>query len=332
MRSHTVVIQDHAVTTESLGRGGINRLVEGLVQPIVAPLWLGAERRGVDLGAWQVENGLRRRWERGYGSGSADRLLPTIEIPVAEPADAEPRLHRRTLEFQREIADVNRRLDRIVRDSINQGALALVLGGDHALATGSISGALQTTDKLGVLWFDTHGDVNTPETSPSGHIHGMPLALAMGYGADDLLVPPATVVLEPNTVCLLGVRDLDPGEQRFIANHDIWMLTMEEWTDVGLLEGLDAALHHLLRQGVTAVHVSFDLDVLDPLELPGTGTPVPGGLTYREASQILRYVRAWEVPIRSADWVELNPLLDLSGHSTTVAVSLLATFLGESVR
>jgi arginase len=110
------------------------------------------------------------------------------------------------------------------------------------------------------------------------------------------------------------------------------MLTMEEWTDVGLLTGLDAALQHLLQQGVTAVHVSFDLDLLDPLEFPGTGTPVPGGLTYREASQILRHIRAWDGPIHSVDWVELNPALDSTGRSTTVAVSLLATLLGESIR
>jgi arginase len=160
----------------------------------------------------------------------------------------------------------------------------------------------------------------------------MPLALALGDGPRALVVPPGTQFLEPDALCLLGVRDLDPGERELIRDRDIWMLTMDEWTDAGLLRGLDDALQHLQRQGVTAVHVSFDLDILDPLEFPGTGTPVPGGLTYREASQILRRLRDWNGPIQSVDWVELNPSLDPSGRSTWVAVSLLATLLGESIR
>ena len=117
-----------------------------------------------------------------------------------------------------------------------------------------------------------------------------------------------------------------------IRERGIWALTMEEWTDLGLTAGVDAALGHLAGRGVAAVHVSFDLDVLDPKLLPGTGTTVAGGLTYREASQVLRRLRGWDGPIRSVDWVELNPTLDAGGWSTETAVALLATLLGETMR
>jgi arginase len=327
-----VVIQDHDVDTRTDTGAQANRLANGPVRPIVAPLWLGAERRGVDLGAISLERGLRNRWERRGNLTYSDRLLPSIEIAVAEPPDADSRLDCQSLEFLPEIAEVCRRLRPVVRDSIERGELALILGGDHALAAGSIAGAVQTTEKLGVLWFDTHADLNTPETSPSGHIHGMPLAAALGHRPVELMPSASSRALDPAAVCLLGVRDLDFGERQFIAENDIWTLTMEEWTDIGLLPGLEAALHHLRVHKTTGIHLSFDLDVLDPLELPGTGTPVPGGLSFCEASQVLRSLRAWDGPIRSVDWVELNPTLDPSGRSTLVAVTLLATLLGETVR
>jgi arginase len=161
----------------------------------------------------------------------------------------------------------------------------------------------------------------------------MPLAAAIGHGPDELVHaggPGPHVHYED--VCLLGVRDLDPGERAFIERYGIWMLTMEEWTDRGPLDGLEMALTYLSARKVDAVHLSFDLDVLDPVVLPGTGTPVPGGLTYREASQILRRLREWDGPLTSVDWVELNPTLDPSGRSTDVAVGLLATLLGETQR
>jgi arginase len=161
----------------------------------------------------------------------------------------------------------------------------------------------------------------------------MALAAALGEGPAalvDLGRPGAKI--DPGDVCLLGTRSLDLGERALIAERGIWMLTMAEWADAGLLSGLDAALAYLTVRGVDTVHLSFDLDVLDPLALPGTGTPVDGGLTVREAARILRHLRAWDGPLRSVDWVELNPLLDPSGRSTTVAVALLAELLGVMAR
>ncbi|MGH2532658.1 MAG: arginase [Thermomicrobiales bacterium] len=309
--------------------GGGNRLARGPVRLVRTPLWLGAERRGVELGADAIETGLRAR----PASPVAERLLPSITIPAPEPHDADSRLNRGDLTFLPEIAATCSGLADEVAAAIARGELPVALGGDHALAAGSITGAATSAERLGVLWFDSHADLNTPESSPSGHVHGMSLAAVLGVGPAALvdLGRPGPKVA-PEDVCLLGTRGLDPGERALIAARGVWMLPMEEWTDAGLLPGLEAALDHLATRGVDAVHLSFDVDVLDPLELPGTGTPVIGGLTVREASRVLRRLRIADLPFVAVDWVELNPLLDPTGRSTTVAVSLLATLLGETVR
>jgi arginase len=310
-----------------------NRLLTNPIRPIVAPLWLGAERRGVEQGAPALETGLRTRWERRQDVERARRALESITIPTPEPTTADDLLDRRSFIFLDDIAVSCQGIADEVSAAIERGELALVLGGDHALAVGSIAGASQSTGQLGLLWFDSHADMNTPETSPSGHIHGMSLAAALGDGPEALthLAGPVPAVSD-GSICLLGVRDLDPGERSVIAERGIWILTMEEWHDIGIGAGVARALAHLTSQGVSAVHVSFDLDVLDPLVLPGTGTPVVGGLSYREASEALRRLRDWNGPIHSVDWVELNPALDQTGQSTEIAISLLSTLLGESMR
>lgn len=317
------------------GATGENRLAGAPVRPIEVPLWLGAERPGVDLAPAALAAGLRRRWAERERPALLARLGRRMEVPVRTPPDAAARLHRRSLEFLPEVATTCALLADEVAGAVGDGALALSLGGDHALSVGSIAGAARAAGpgRLGVLWLDTHPDLNTPETSPSGHLHGMALAAALGLGAPALagLVGTGPAV-RPEDVCLLGVRDLDPGERRTIRERGIWALTMEEWTDAGLVAGLTRALAHLDGRGVQHVHLSFDLDVLDPKVLPGTGTTVAGGLTFREASQVLRRLREWDGPIRSVDWVELNPALDPTGWSTETAVALLATLLGETMR
>ena len=312
-----------------------NRLVGAPVRSLGVPLWLGAERPGVELAAAELEAGLRRRWTARDRPELLGRLEPGVTVPVETPADALSRLHRQSLEFLPEVAAACGRLAAEAAAAIAEGALALALGGDHALSIGSIAGAARAAapGRLGVLWLDTHPDLNTPATSPSGHLHGMALAAALGLGAAALteVDRPAPKVFAEDA-CLLGVRDLDPGERALIRDRGIWTMTMEEWTDGGLLAGVDAALAYLEQRGVAAVHLSFDLDVLDPRLLPGTGTKAAGGLTYREASQVLSRLRAWSGPVRSVDWVELNPALDPSGWSTETAVALLATLLGETMR
>ncbi|GIW04843.1 MAG: arginase [Thermomicrobiales bacterium] len=310
-----------------------SRVLSAPIRLITVPLWLGAERPGVELGAQAIEAGLRARWQRAQRQELLHRLHPTTPVEVNTPEDALQRLNRKQLEFLPEVAAACEQVAAAVATAVASGEVAVTLGGDHALAVGSLAGAARAARQVGVLWLDSHADLNTPATSPTGHIHGMPLAAATGHGPDALVHAggPGPHV-DPSDVCLLGTRDLDPGERMLIERYGIWMLTMEEWTDRGLLEGLELALTYLSARKVDAVHLSFDLDVLDPIVLPGTGTPVPGGLTYREASQILRRLREWDGPLISVDWVELNPSLDPSGRSTGVAVGLLATLLGETQR
>ncbi|MDQ3043837.1 MAG: arginase family protein [Chloroflexota bacterium] len=301
---------------------GVNRLAVGEIYPIVVPLWLGAERPGVELGGAALAASL--------GAWPGERVRPVVTVPAPEPSDAEARLHAQTLHFLPQIAATCALLADEVAAAISAGGLALSLGGDHALAAGSIPGAARGVARLGVLYFDTHPDLNTPATSPSGHIHGMPLAAAMGVDDPALTAlrgDGPTVAAED--ICLLGVRDIDLGEAALIAERDIWSLSLPKWRAGGIAGGLAAALDHLTVRGVDAVHISFDLDVLDPEVLPGTGVPCPGGLTLAEAMDVMRALHSWEGPIRSFDLVELNPLLDLSGGSTDIAVALLGAALGR---
>ena len=194
--------------------------------------------------------------------------------------------------------------------------------------------AVRNAEKVGVLWIDTHPDINTPAGSLSGHIHGMPLAVALGATDNDLPrsrgLAGFSPMLQADQIAYLGIRDIDLFEENLIVERNIFARSMDEWSDDGIIAGLQAALDHLVGNGVDAIHLSFDVDVLDPGIFPGTGTRYPGGLTIREASQVLRYLGKWTtVPIRSFDFVELNPMLDPTGHSTQAALHLLATALGQ---
>ncbi len=309
-----------------------NRMTAAPITPIVVPLWLGAERHGTDLGATILHGALRERWTPAIAGAAYRRLGDMVTVDCPAPADAERRIDHRNLAFGGAILDCARAQAAAVRDAISAGDLALTIGGDHAAAFGSLTGAACCGERVGVIWIDTHPDLNTPVTSPSGHMHGMPLATAIGLEGRALPELESIVgrepMIDPGDVALLGVRDIDPAEREVILRHGIWALPMEDWHDAGIGAGLALALDHLVSRGVTSVHVSMDLDVLDPAVFPGTGTRAPGGLTYREASQVLRRLGDWDGPIRSFDMVELNPSLDPSGQSTRIAGELLATALG----
>ena len=308
-----------------------NRLTGAPITPIVVPLWLGAERHGADVGATALHRALRELVKDTAGPLHG-RLGDPIHVDCPVPDDAERHIDHRNLAFQGPIHQTARAHAEIVSREISNGALALTIGGDHALAFGSLAGAARASERTGVIWLDTHPDLNTPASSPSAHMHGMPLATAIGAEGRVLAeldqITGRSPMIDPADVVLLGVRDIDAGECRSILQRNIWTLTMEEWHDAGIAHGFEQALQHLTDRGVTAVHVSLDLDVLDPTVVPGTGTKMPGGLTYREASQVLRRLGEWEGPIHSFDMVELNPLLDTSGNSTRIASLLLATALG----
>lgn len=300
-----------------------NRLSGAPIRRILAPVWLGAEQPGVELGPAELSRGLA-------ALDFTTRLLPPVEISDNAPADAENRLHRGDLSFLAEVIAANEAIATAVHASIAAGELAVVLGGDHSIAFGSLAGAANACGRLGVLWFDAHLDLNTPETSPSGHLHGMPLAAALGFGPPSLTGIGGTgagAKLRPSDLAVLGIRDVDAGELRLVDHESIWTRTTAAWRAEGIVAALDLALTQLTSEDIDAVHVSFDLDVLDPGALPGTGTPVPGGLSIEEARLVFGRLRRWDGPIRSLDVVELNPALDPSGASARLAVSLLADLL-----
>lgn len=334
-----------AVGTFTAASDQTNRLTGAPIQPILVPLWYGCERPGTDLAPALIDAELRARWMQREDHALSARLRDAVTVPVPVVPSAQTRVNQRDMVFLPAIAETAAHLADAVEAAITDGALALTLGGDHALGVGSISGAARAVrqmggdgepGRLGVVWIDTHADLNTPATSPSGHIHGLPLASAMGFGPHELIrlagVRPA---INPADICLLGVRDLDAGERRMIREHGIWTRTMEEWDDGGIRDGVLAAVAHLRDRGVTAVHLSFDVDVMDPVDLPATGTICPGGLTTREAARVLRMIRDADLPIVAADVVELDPTKDHTEHDGLylwTTTTLLATLLGETQR
>lgn len=320
-----------------------NRLLTGPVQPILVPLWYGCERPGVERAPAMIDAALRRRWREREDIALAARLRDSVTIETPDVPGALVRRDRHDLAFLPAIAVASARLADATERAVASGALALTIGGDHAVAAGSLAGAARAVrrmtgpdgqpGRLGVIWIDTHADLNTPETSPSGHIHGLPLATSLGIGPRELTAlagGPAAVAAAD--VCLVGVRDLDPGERRIVRDHGIWTRTMEEWDDTGIREGVLAAIAHLQTRGVTAVHLSFDVDVIDPVDLPATGTICPGGLTSREAARVLRMIRDAELPVVSADVVELDPTRDHDDLYLWTTTILVATLLGETQR
>ncbi len=305
-----------------LARTATNRLQVAPIQPLAVPMWLGAERRGVELGAVSLASRLTS------GGDTLGRLLPAQRVQCPEPIAAEKSLNLRQLVFVDPVAQASIELRDHVAAAIAAGALPVVLGGDHAIAIGSLAGAASVGGRLGLVWLDSHLDLNTPETSPSGHLHGMALAIALGDGPAQLTaVAPGGRSIEPADVCLLGIRSIDPGEQHRLERTPMWLRSMTDWRRAGIARGARDALDYLTSRRVDAVHISFDLDVLDPSILPGTGTPVPGGLSLDEARIVVQELCAWDGPVRSLDWVELNPALDPTGGSEAVAAQLLNDIL-----
>ncbi len=310
--------------------GRSNRLADPTVAIDVfrVPMALGANRGGVDQGAAALDEALRRRLDsRGYPE-ILERLRPSADIPVAAlgpDRGSEPNAWHAA-----EIASACAALANGVAGSVGAGRMALILGGDHALAIGSLAGAA-VAGRLGVIWVDAHGDINTPAISPSGNVHGMPLAAALGRGPRGLAAIGSRSGLRLDDVVYIGLRDLDPGERDLLRDGPALVWTIDDVEDRGIDEIVTASVDRLLANAVDAVHLSFDLDALDPAVVPGTGTRVPGGLTYREATRVLALLRRSGLPIVSADVVELNPLLDPSGDSTAVAAALTAALLGETI-
>jgi arginase len=293
------------------------------VAVIGAPLDLGQDRRGVDMGPSAIRYA-------GLDARLADLGRPVtdwgnVESAVAEAAEqGEPNAR-----FLVPVMRTCERIAALVRRAAESGEVPVVLGGDHSVALGSIGGLASLYGPGGVIWIDAHGDLNTPDTSPSGNVHGMPLAAALGLAGDDFSHPKLVLpALDPRRVVILGVRSLDPAERALIRETGIRAITMTEIDRIGIeravLEAIDRA------SGPGFVHVSLDLDALDPEVAPGVGTPVKGGLTYREAHLACEDL-AESGLVGSLELVEVNPILDRENGSASIAVELAASALGQSI-
>ncbi|MCW8128766.1 MAG: arginase [Planctomycetota bacterium] len=293
------------------------------------PMDLGSSLRGVDMGPSAIRiAGVRERLGR---LGFKVQDLGNVEVPHASVAGrGSPRL-----KYVQPIRRACRVLAHTVNRTLSAGAKPLVLGGDHSIAIGTLAGlalhARQRKKKLGLLWVDAHGDCNTSRTSPSGNIHGMPLAVALGAG-NRLLTALAgkSPMIDARRTVLFGVRDLDMGERANIRKLGLRAITMREIDEHGVYAMMQEALKIVAAESGDGFHLSFDIDSLDPSYAPGVGTPVPGGLTVREAHLIMELV-ADTGRMLSCELVEVNPVLDRANATAKLAVDLLESAFGASI-
>lgn len=251
-----------------------------------------------------------------------------LAVPVSEICQiGDP-----TLKYLEPIVQVQQLLAQRVANSVSEGHLPLVLGGDHTSAVGSIAGAARHK-KLGLIWLDAHGDFNTAETSPSGNIHGMPLSALCGYGAEALVtlggIESPDAKLAPHNVAVVGARSLDPEEKRLLRSSGVAVYSMESVDRLGIREVMQRAIE-LACRGTDGIYLSLDLDVLDPAFAPGVGTPVMGGLNFREAHLAVEML-AETRRLVGMDLVEVNPILDRSNMTAELAVQLALSAFGKRI-
>jgi arginase len=294
------------------------------VAVIGGTLDLGAGRRGVDMGPSAIRYaGLEQQLTEKLGARVSD--AGNVVSPVVETAEVGDE-HARYLP---QILDLCDRVAQLVEAAAGRGAMPLVLGGDHSVALGSLVGMALARGPGGVVWVDAHGDLNTPETSPTGNVHGMVLAAALGLAGDafrrDGWQIPA---VESGKLALVGVRSLDEGERELLGRLDAKVFTMSEIDRIGIEPCMREALAH--ASGAGFLHVSLDMDVVDPDYAPGVGTPVRGGLSYREAHLALETVAEYG-RTDSMDVVEVNPILDRENATGQLAVELVASALGARI-
>ncbi len=295
-----------------------------VVSIIGAPLDLGQGRRGVDMGPSAIRYaGLAERVAEA-GCATIDR--GNVATPVLESLDVGDARAR----FLPDILEVCGALAAVVEQTVRDDGFPLVLGGDHSIGLGTLAGLAGAAGRPGgVLWIDAHADLNTPETSPTGNVHGMPLAAALGLAGPAFTHPRLTLpALDPTRVVLLGTRSIDPAERELIRSSGIRAITMSEIDRIGIERAMREALARVAGPGF--VHVSLDLDALDPELAPGVGTPVPGGLTYREA-HLACELAAESGVVGSLEIVESNPILDSENRTAATAVELAASALGVTI-
>lgn len=292
------------------------------------PLAYGASMAGVELGpaALRVARVNRRIAQLGYTVHDLGDLHVAESETAPEPADK--------LKHLPEISAACEDLAHKVEAVLSEGSLPLILGGDHSIAIGSISGFASYCRKQetrpGLIWFDAHADMNTPETSPSGNIHGMPLAVLLGYGAPELTgIAGFAPKLDPALCVHVGARDIDRDERELVAKLGLRFMTMREIDERGMSACMDEAIQIALRAS-GGYAVTFDVDALDPGDAPGSGTLVRGGLTYREAHLAMEKI-AEAGGMRSLEVVEINTALDVNNKTAELGVELILSALGKTI-
>ncbi|MFD1929790.1 arginase [Sporosarcina siberiensis] len=292
---------------------------------IGVPLDLGQSRRGVNMGpsAIRYAGAVARLEAIGHNViDEGDILVDAVER--IESSDV-------GLKNLNEVIKANTKLAEQVEAAVTDGKFPLVLGGDHSIAIGTLAGLKKGYNNLGVIWYDAHTDMNTAETSPSGNIHGMPLAVCIGLGHDSLVnLHSEGPKVKTENIVIIGARSVDPGERALIEEKGIKVYTMHEIDRYGMSYVMEDAIAYLQSREVDGVHLSLDLDGLDPLYTPGVGTPVPGGISYRESHLAMEMLEDSGI-ITSAEFVEVNPILDEKNKTADVAVGLMGSLFGEKL-
>jgi arginase len=295
------------------------------VDLIGVPIDIGAGRRGVRLGPQALRAaGLRAQLE---ALGYTVRDCGDVDVPASDDNDlGGPGLPHHVAAVRQTCLNTAA----AVETSLRSGAFPLVLGGDHSLATGALAGAARVLGAQGLIWIDAHADMNSAASTPTGNLHGMSLASALG-DAPDIFTKTEfhTPAVDPTRTAFIGLRDLDPHERRAIRDRGMIAFTMTDIDRLGMAHVMDRAIETAGRGAGTA-HVSFDIDALDPTMAPGTGTPVPGGLTYREAHLAMEMLAESGVA-HSMELTEVNPVLDDHDMTARIAVGLICSLLGKRI-
>lgn len=292
------------------------------------PMDLGADRRGVDMGPSALRIAGMVEKIQALGHEIVDR--GNVDVASMETAKTGPKKAK----YLNEIVDCCKRLSEKVAGTIAQGRFPLVLGGDHSIAVGTITGIAseyrKRGEKIGLIWFDAHGDMNTPDSSPSGNVHGMPLAMLLGYGPPELAqFGGFAPKIDPQNAVLIGIRDLDLSERDIVKKSGIHVFTMKEVDRLGMAAVTDRAIE-IAGHATAGFHLSFDLDGLDPLIAPGVGTPVPGGINYREAHLMMELL-ADSGKLVGMEMVELNAVLDNRNTTAELTVHLAQSAFGRRI-
>lgn len=301
------------------------RVMEKNISIIGVPMDLGQLRRGVDMGPSAIRYaGIVERLE------DLNYNIEDLGDIVIGRVDRKGIQENNSLRNLKEVALASEKLAKEVDNTISRKRFPLVFGGDHSIAIGTLAGLSKHYNNLGVIWYDAHGDLNTSETSPSGNIHGMPLAVSLGIGDSRLTeLYGNNPKIKPENIVIIGARSLDDGEKKLIKELGIKVYTMHEIDRLGMTKVMEESIEYL-KDRTDGVHLSLDLDGLDPHDAPGVGTPVLGGISYRESHLAMEMLEESKF-ITSAEFVEVNPILDDKNKTASVAVALMGSLFGEKL-